>query len=106
LPASSVNSDLRPDAHVSVSARPDSKRAFVYTAHWVKDTDLARFKNQNGVIFAVGQEAAGDVRLSKGDRVYTVLFGKNTRPVDVDRDTRITLKNGKKGSPSNLQRQT
>src|SRR5450759_4136877 len=96
-------SDLRPDDRVSASARPDPKRAFVYAANWVKDGDLVPFKNQRGVIFSVGQEPAGSVTVSKEGRVYTMLFGKSTRLVDVDRDTRITLKNGKKGSLTELQ---
>jgi phospholipase C len=96
-------SDLRPDDHVSASVRPDPKRAFVYTAKWVKDTDLVAVKNQSGTIFSVGQEAAGDIKVSREGRVYTMLFGRSTRLVDVDQDTRITLKNGKKGSLSDLQ---
>jgi phospholipase C len=96
-------SDLRPDAHVSVSARPDPKHAFVYAANWVKDTDLVPITNQRGVIFNVGQEAAGDIKVAKEGRTLTMLFGANTRLVDVDRDTRITLKTGKKGSLSDLQ---
>jgi hypothetical protein len=96
-------SDLRPDDRVSTSVRPDPKRAFVYSAHWVKDTDLVPFTNQSGVIFSVGQEATGSITVSKEGRVYTMLFGKTTRLVDIDRDTRITLKSGKKGSLSDLQ---
>jgi hypothetical protein len=43
------------------------------------------------------------VGVAREGRVYTVLFGKTTRLVDIDRDTGITLKNGKKGSLSDLQ---
>ncbi|HEX8919219.1 MAG TPA: hypothetical protein VF898_12005, partial [Chloroflexota bacterium] len=95
--------DLRPDDRVSAAARPDPKHAFVYTGQWVKDTDLTPFKNQSGVIFGVSQETSGGVTISKESRDYTMLFGKVTRVVDVDRDTRITLKNGRKGSISDLQ---
>jgi hypothetical protein len=96
-------SDLRPDDRVSASVRANPTRAFVYSANWVKDTDLVPFKNQTGTIFGVGQEAAGGITVSKEGRVYTMLFGNTTRLVDVDRDTRITLKSGKKGSLSDLQ---
>ena len=96
-------SDLRPSDRVTTTVRPDPKHPFVYAAKWVKDQDLTAFKNQRGVVFGVGQEAAGSVTLTKEGRVYTMLFGTNTRLVDVDLDTHITLKNGKRGALSDLQ---
>jgi phospholipase C len=95
--------DLRPGAHVVVSARPDSKRPLVYTARWVRDSDLVSFKNQKGVIFGVGQEAGPDVNVGREGRAYTIRFGRRMMLVDIDPSARITPKNGKKASMSDLQ---
>jgi hypothetical protein len=95
--------DLRPDARVTASVRPDRNARLIYTANWIKDTDLAPFKNQTGVIFAVGQEHTADLNASKEGRSYTMRFGKRSMLVDVDPGTRITLTHGKRGSLAALQ---
>ena len=83
--------------------RPDARRALFYVAVSVKDLELTSFKNQSGLIFAVGQEGTGDYNPGKEGRVYTMRFGKRTMLVDLDPSSRIVLKSGKKGSLTDLQ---
>jgi phospholipase C len=95
--------DLRPDDHVSVSARPDPTHALVYGVNWMRDTDLTSFTNQQGVIINSGQEAISDYHLGREGRAYTVRFGTGTMLVDVDAGTRLTLRNGRPGGMGALR---
>jgi phospholipase C len=96
-------SDMRSGDRLTVAAVPDPQHQLVFRATTVKDTDLVSFKNHRGVIFGVGQDGTGDFNLGKEGRVYTVRFGNRPFLVDLDPSTHIILKNGKKGSLSDLQ---
>ncbi len=95
--------DVRQGDHIQVSIHPRAGQALMYIAGSLKDTDLVPFNRQSGIIFAVGQEGTSDFNLGKEGRVYTARFGTRSFLVDLDPSTPITLKNGQRGSLTDLQ---
>ncbi|HEX8917240.1 MAG TPA: alkaline phosphatase family protein, partial [Chloroflexota bacterium] len=85
-------SDFRVGDHIYATARPDPQRALVYGAGTLYDLDLRRLNAKTGIISNMGGS----------NQTMEVQFGSTTLLVDLSKHTRVTLKNGKRGSLSDL----
>jgi hypothetical protein len=85
-------SDFRPGDRIFANAIPNQTRALLYGAGIVHDLDLVPFGPKTGQVTAVGQAGNG----------IEVRFGTQTLLVDLATSTRISRRNGSKGSVADV----
>jgi phospholipase C len=85
-------SDLRVGDKLSVQAQPDPQTALAYTAYVVRDLDLQRVTQSNGLVASVDQTASS----------VSVRFGSQTEVVNLTPSTKVLHADGTRASQADL----